>query len=203
LIAADDGDWEQAALLGSRARAQVDRAGIARYPTSALVYAVSALVRAHRERVDAAQDDRRHAVELLERLVDAPPWYAVEVRVALARAALRLGDAVGSRALLAEAQRMLRTVTDAPLAAAWIEECRAQADTFALRAQAGPASLTPAELRVLRMLPTHLSFREMGMRLHVTTNTVKTHAHAVYRKLDACSRSEAVAHARGMGLLDS
>jgi ATP/maltotriose-dependent transcriptional regulator MalT len=36
----------------------------------------------------------------------------------------------------------------------------------------------------------------------VTANTVKTHAHSVYRKLDASSRSEAVVQARGIGLLD-
>ena len=203
LIRADDGDWEAAALIASRARAQVERAGVARYPTSALVYAVSALVRAHRERVDAAQDDRLHALELLETLVDAAPWYAVEARLALARATLRLGDPVGARGLLAEAERMLRAVADAPLAARWIEECQAQAEAFSTSVLAGPASLTAAELRVLRLLPTHLSFREMGVRLHVTANTVKTHAHAVYRKLDARSRSEAILHARGVGLLDA
>jgi len=202
LIRADDGEWEQAALLASRARAQVEGAGLETYPTSALVYAVSALVRAHRERVEAAQDDRRVALELLDRMVDAAPWYAVEVRVALARATLRLGDAVGSRELLTRAEQLLHAATDAPLAAQWLEECRRQVDAFAASVAGGPASLTTAELRVLRMLPTHLSFREMGLRLHVTANTVKTHAHAVYRKLDACSRSEAVVQARGMGLLD-
>jgi LuxR family maltose regulon positive regulatory protein len=51
-------------------------------------------------------------------------------------------------------------------------------------------------------MPTHLSFREMGRGLHVSANTVKTHAHAVYRKLDVCSRSEAVVRARSTGLLD-
>jgi LuxR family maltose regulon positive regulatory protein len=122
--------------------------------------------------------------------------------VALARATLRLGDAVGCRDLLADASRALYAVGDAPLIASWIEECRAHADAFAISALAGPASLTTAELRVLRLLPTHLSFREMGTRLHVTANTVKTHAHAVYRKLDARSRSEAVVRARNMGLLD-
>jgi LuxR family maltose regulon positive regulatory protein len=63
------------------------------------------------------------------------------------------------------------------------------------------ASLTTAELRVLRFLPTHYSFQEIAQRLHVSSNTVKTHVHAVYRKLDASSRSEAVAHAAGAGLL--
>ena len=53
-------------------------------------------------------------------------------------------------------------------------------------------SLTTAELRVLRFLPSHLSFREIAARLHVSANTVKTQAHAVYRKLDASSRSGAV-----------
>jgi LuxR family maltose regulon positive regulatory protein len=52
------------------------------------------------------------------------------------------------------------------------------------------------------MLPTHLSFREMGLRLQVSSNTIKTHAHAVYRKLDASSRSEAVVAARRVGLVD-
>jgi len=65
----------------------------------------------------------------------------------------------------------------------------------------GPTSLTTAELRVLRLLPTHLSFREIAGRLHVSTNTVKTQAQAVYRKLDASSRSQAVARGRELGLI--
>jgi len=67
----------------------------------------------------------------------------------------------------------------------------------------GSSSLTTAELRVLHLLPTHLSFREIAERLYVSTNTVKTQAHAVYRKLDASSRSEAVDHARERGLLET
>ncbi len=98
LIRIDDEDWEEAALLASRARAQLERARVSHYPISALVFAVSALVRAHRDRVEAAQDDRRQAQELLARLVDPPPWYAVETRVALARTTMRHGDAAGSRA---------------------------------------------------------------------------------------------------------
>ena len=202
LLAVDAGDWEHAALLASRARSRVEHAGLEGYATSALVYAVSALVRAHRERVEAAQEDRSHALTLLTALVDCPPWYEIEARVALARATLRLGNVVGTRALLAEASRRLREVDDAPSAVGWIEDCRAHADAFASASLIGPAALTTAELRVLRMLPTHLTFREMGMPLQVSSNTVKTHAHAVYRKLDACSRSEAVAQARRMGLID-
>jgi LuxR family maltose regulon positive regulatory protein len=65
------------------------------------------------------------------------------------------------------------------------------------------SSLTAAELRILGFLPTHLSFREIAGRLYVSANTVKTQAHSVYRKLDASSRSEAVAHAAKLGLIDA
>ena len=59
-----------------------------------------------------------------------------------------------------------------------------------------------AELRILRFLPTHLSFREIAERTYVSANTVKTQANAVYRKLDVSSRSEAVTRARALGVLD-
>jgi LuxR family maltose regulon positive regulatory protein len=89
-----------------------------------------------------------------------------------------------------------------PVLNGWIDDAWARADTFAAGAVVGPSTLTTAELRVLRFLPSHLSFREIAGRLHVSANTVKTQAHAVYRKLDASSRSEAVGRARDVGLID-
>jgi LuxR family maltose regulon positive regulatory protein len=62
--------------------------------------------------------------------------------------------------------------------------------------------LTNAELRVMRFLPTHLSFREIGDHTYVSANTVKTQANAIYRKLDVSCRSEAVTRGREIGLLD-
>jgi len=65
------------------------------------------------------------------------------------------------------------------------------------------ASLTPAELRLLPLMATHLSFQEIGERLHISRNTVKTEAISTYRKLCASSRSEAVAHAAELGLIEA
>jgi LuxR family maltose regulon positive regulatory protein len=203
LLAIDDGDWELARLLSARGRSQVERHGLDRHPTCALVIAVSAFVRAHRDRVDEAQADRRRATELMTRLEDYVAWYDVEVRVVLARTALRLGDVTGTRTLLAEAGRKLEPGDDIRVLRTWIDELWAQVEAFTVTELVGPSSLTTAELRVLALMPTHLSFREMGRRLHVSANTVKTHAHAVYRKLDVCSRSEAVVRARSTGLLDA
>jgi LuxR family maltose regulon positive regulatory protein len=56
---------------------------------------------------------------------------------------------------------------------------------------------------VLQYLPTHLSFREIGERTQLSANTVKTQANTAYRKLDVRSRSDAVARARELGLLDA
>ena len=47
--------------------------------------------------------------------------------------------------------------------------------------------MTAAELRLLPYLATHLSFPEIGQRLHLSRHTVKSHAMAIYRKLNVTS----------------
>ena len=64
----------------------------------------------------------------------------------------------------------------------------------------GLSSLTAAEMRLLPLLSTHLSFREIGERLFVSSHTVRTQAYSAYRKLGVSSRSEAVARAQELGL---
>jgi LuxR family maltose regulon positive regulatory protein len=195
LAGAGRDDWEGAAEFASRARAQVEHYGLAEYPSSALVFAVSAAVRARRGRVDEAQADMRTALGLLERLTDFMPWYEAETQIALADAALRLSDMSRARELVASAERIARAMPEAVALRAWIAP-------LADAATKGSELLTTAELRILKFLPTHLSFREIAGRLFVSANTVKTQAHAVYRKLDAASRSEAVTRATQLGLLD-
>ena len=61
--------------------------------------------------------------------------------------------------------------------------------------------LSDAELRVLRYLPSQLSAPEIASELYVSVNTVRTHMRHIYAKLGAHSRTEAVRHARELGLL--
>jgi LuxR family maltose regulon positive regulatory protein len=61
--------------------------------------------------------------------------------------------------------------------------------------------LTDKELEVLRLLDTLLSRREIGERLYIALNTVKTHQRMLYRKLGVDSRTAAVHRARQLGLL--
>jgi LuxR family transcriptional regulator, maltose regulon positive regulatory protein len=69
------------------------------------------------------------------------------------------------------------------------------------RAAALRDELTEAELRVVRYLPSNLKASEIAAELYVSPNTVRTHLRHIYAKLDAHSRSEAVARARELRLL--
>ena len=64
--------------------------------------------------------------------------------------------------------------------------------------------LTPAELRLVGFLPTHLSLQEIADRLHLSRPTVKTQVASIYHKLGIKSRSEAVEiiEQSGLGAID-
>ncbi len=62
--------------------------------------------------------------------------------------------------------------------------------------------LTERELEVLRLLPSHLTYKGMADALFVSPNTIKAYLKAIYRKLDADRRSKAVENARALGLID-
>ncbi|MFD3585782.1 LuxR C-terminal-related transcriptional regulator [Streptomyces sp. NPDC058683] len=64
-----------------------------------------------------------------------------------------------------------------------------------------PQDLSTGERRVLRALCGSLTLREIASELYVSHNTVKTQVRAIFRKLDAHGRSEAVARARECGVL--
>jgi DNA-binding CsgD family transcriptional regulator len=152
-------------------------------------------------RVDEARAACARSLELVQRLDSFVSWFGAETRILLARALLALGDPIAAREQLAQASRLSRRMSDASVFRSWFDDMWDRFDAGAETGPAGAASLTIAELRVLRFLPSHYSFREIAERLHVTTNTVKTHVHAICRKLDARSRSEAVARATRAGLL--
>ena len=123
----------------------------------------------------------------------------------LARAEIlgHLGEHPQRQASRNEAAMLLRHCTDAgivarPLTAAQRSTgvevgARKQADAVAEK-------LTAKEHEVLGLLATRLSRREIGQRLYVSLNTVKTHQRALYRKLGVENRNAAVTRARELGL---
>jgi LuxR family maltose regulon positive regulatory protein len=65
----------------------------------------------------------------------------------------------------------------------------------------GASSLTTAELRLVPHLATHLTFPEIGTRLHIS-HTVKTQAISIYQKLGVSSGARR-SKACGIGLLSA
>ena len=199
----EQGDWEAGIGLMGRARVQVDRFGLASYPSIALVLAVSGLVESHRGRVEDARAELRRSTRLLDGVVNFPSWYEAEIRVVLAHAATRLDDPNSARRHLTEAEAFLEAVPGAaPALASWVRRASSSVDVSAAAAN-GHSGLTPAELRTLQYLPTHYSFREIGEQLVVSVNTVRSQAQAVYRKLGASTRREAVERAQNRGLIET
>jgi LuxR family transcriptional regulator, maltose regulon positive regulatory protein len=72
----------------------------------------------------------------------------------------------------------------------------------AVQASPGASALTAAELRLLPLLSTHLSFSEIAGEMFLSSNTIKSQAMSIYRKLGASSRSQAVARSGELGLVE-
>lgn len=116
-----------------------------------------------------------------------------------------LGDHEAAAASRSEARAMLRRCADADLARSVLTGGARRSTCAAIssrgRGETVTEALTAKEQEVLRLLATRLSRREIGQRLYVSVNTVKTHQRAVYRKLGVENRAAAVDRARELGLL--
>jgi anti-anti-sigma factor len=200
MVAIDRGAWDRAELLIEHGRSLLGQAFRADHVTNVLLYAVAARLAIRQGDLPRAQTDLTNAQRLRPHLTVALPIYAVQARLELARALLTLTDVVGARTLLREVDELLRRRPRLGVLGQQADRLRASVHT--MRAEAlGASSLTAAELRLLPLLATHRTFPEIGERLQVSSNTVKTHAMSIYRKLGASSRSQAIQHAQQLGLL--
>jgi len=126
LLAVERDDWTLGAELATRARLRIERFHLGQCPTMSLVLAVAAMTQAQMDPIEAANSDSREAMRLLEAMNDFAPWNVAETRIVLSRAAVRLSDVVGARAMLDDAARALRVVPDAPVLRTWLEDAWAQ-----------------------------------------------------------------------------
>ncbi len=201
LLAIARGDWRSADQLAFQSRDALQEVAMGEAASTILVHAVNARVAMH-------HGDRQRAGEALVRaqLVGAQvsyalPWLAIVSLLELARTYLAMSDPAGARTVAARAEAILRRRPDMGVLNQQVADMRRRLDVSD-RTLSGPSTMTPAELRVLPLLSTHLSFEEIGGRLHITRHTVKAHAVSIYGKLQASSRSEAVARAIEVGLLE-
>jgi LuxR family maltose regulon positive regulatory protein len=201
LLADARGDHVAAEACLTAARSAGDR--LERLPSYALTLAVSARAALRHGRWDEARLTLAAAQRLLPGLTEALPWLAVQTRLELAAAHVMLRDTAAARLLLAAADELLG---ERPcLGTLTTQRGRLEIELATMPAdETGRAvRLTGAELKLLPLLATHLSFREIGSHFYLSRHTVKTQAISAYRKLGASSRSEAVERAGQLGLIET
>jgi LuxR family maltose regulon positive regulatory protein len=203
LIAGARGDHAGARSLAREAGSLVEEGGLRHYPASALELVVAARAELRGGTWEQARAHLDEALRLRPELTHALPWCAVQVRLELARAHLTLLEVAEAGSLLDEADEIIRRRPGLGALEAEAVELRAECVKASSDQEGRASTLTPAELRLMPLLSSHLSFREIGEQLFVSRNTVKTQAISVYRKLGVSSRSEAIARAADLGLVEA
>ena len=198
-VAAERDDWAEVTTLAGQAAAIVENGHLGDYWTSALAYAWASRAAAHGGDVSQARFYLGRASRLRPLLTYALPVVSVQALLEMTRTYITLADPGGAAAVLTQAHDILRQRPDLGVLPEQADRLQASLATSNTRA-VGASSLTAAELRLLPLLSTHLSYAEIGERLYVSKNTVKTQAYSAYRKLGVSSRSEAVVRARELGL---
>jgi len=202
LVAMARGQWDQAEVLAERARTVLCRAGIEESYATPLICALRARAGMHRGDAPAARRELLSAQHLRPLLTYAIPYLAVQARIELARVHLALADPAGARTLMREVDDLLRRRPGLGTMAGQAEALRAQLARDRGASVPGASALTAAELRLLPMLSTHLSFPEIAEEMFLSRHTIKSEANSIYRKLGVSSRSQAVSRSVELGLLE-
>ena len=193
-------DWPAAEAFAEQALTIVRDGHFEDYWTSALVYAWAARVAAHHGDIAQARQHVAQAARLRPLLTYALPVVSAQALLELGRAYLALGDPSGVRAVLRQTRDIFEQRPDLGVLPQEAAELRAKLPTIAA-GPGGASSLTTAELRLLPHLSAHLTLKEIGERLYLSRNTVKTQATSIYRKFGVSSRSEAIIRMHELGLL--
>jgi LuxR family maltose regulon positive regulatory protein len=200
-LAMDRGDWTVAEALARQARTIALDGEVAEGAAGMAVDAMSARIAARRGALHQATADAVRAQRLRANAGHAVPWLAIRARLDLAWALLALADPTAADTMLGEAEEVVGRDPALGVLVEEIEELRGHLER-SIEGPAGASMLTLAELRLLPILATHRSLPEIAAQLGRSSNTIKTQAKSIYRKLEATSRSEAVDRARALGLLD-
>ena len=200
-VAMARGDWAAAESFSREADTILDRAHFGEILPSLLVHVVAARVAIHRGDLARGREELVRAQLVRPLASHVAPWVSVGALLDLARAYLAVSDPAGARNVVREAEEIARRRPTLGVLADELVEMRRRLGE-ASRTLAGSSTLTGAELRLLPILSTHLTFQEIGDRFGLSRHTVKTQAISIYGKLQASSRGEAIERAIEIGLLE-
>ena len=201
VLTMDRGRWAAADEHLERALAAIDEHGMHDYPTSVLAFAEAARLALHQGNRKQMDRELTRAMRARPSLTYVLPYLAVRARLQLAKVYLAMADQTTARHLLREIDDVLLHQPALGILVQEVSEFREVVVSDAQVGISGGSPLTPAELRLLPYLQTHLTFREVAERLFVSRNTVSSEVGSIYRKLGVSSRSDAVERATAIGLL--
>ncbi len=202
-LAMDRSEWKEAADHLKLALGTIDAERLHDYVFSLPAFAGAARLSLHHGDVKEAHRQLARAMGGRPSATYLLPYHAVRLRLQLARVYLALAEQGTVHQLLREIDDI---VSRRPALGTLIEEVKDFRDILESRASprtTGTVPLTPAELRLLPYLQTHLTADMIAERLFLSSHTVKTEVKAIYRKLGVSSRNDAVQRATAIGLLGS
>jgi LuxR family transcriptional regulator, maltose regulon positive regulatory protein len=197
----DRGQWQDAAVRLEQALVTIEEHGILGYLTSAPAFAAAARLALHHGDLKQARQQLTQAMRARPIATYLLPYLAVRLRLQLARAYHAIADKETARQLLQEIDDILIHRPALGILIAEVDEFRHVVKSSTGHGAGSPLPLTPAELRLLPYLQTHLTADMIAKRLFISSHTVKTEVKAIYRKLDVSSRHEAIQKAIEVGLL--
>ena len=194
---------EGSALADAALRAADD--GLGNTPQASLAYLAVAAAWAEQGRLEEARRELLRALQSRRHWLGMSPWATIEIMFRLADVLHGLGDDAGAAALVTEIDDVLTSLPDGA------EAQRTRLELLRHRLGTGPGDgpmtvvrvqgMTNREIAVLRRLRGTMSTAEIAKELELSSNTVKTHTRAIYRKLAVSTRPAAVTRARELGLL--
>jgi LuxR family transcriptional regulator, maltose regulon positive regulatory protein len=191
-------DWNAVSRRLHGARQMIDAGGLGEYWMTAGVALAGGLASEHQDDLAGAEMAMARSLVLYRR--GQAPVEIANALLHLARIHVRQGHDPVASDEIDEARMLIRSCPDpGPRIQRLLGQVRARAPIA--RRSTGVEALSEGELRVLRLLASDLTQREIGAELYLSLNTIKSHTQSIFRKLGATSREQAVARARELELI--
>jgi LuxR family maltose regulon positive regulatory protein len=200
VVRVEQGQAERAQELVRTARQLVGDGELAETQQGSSVWMATGAVYAAQGRIAEARTEFEHALRIRRQWFAITPWPVIDSIIRLAAVLSDLGERPAAAALADEARQLL-TACPGGAQAQWDRLHRLEQRLTRPRPGVAGHRLTEREVTVLRLLEGTLSLREIGQELYLSTNTVKTHTQAAYRKLGVSARQDAIARAHEIGVL--
>ena len=202
LMDCERGDWNAVSQRLHSARGLIQAGGLSEYWMTAGIELAGGLAAEHEGNLDPAEMAIARSLVLSRR--GQAPVESANALLHLARLHRRQGQASVADDEIEEAAMLVRSCPDpGPRIQRLLLHAQASANAGTRRPQRGQVAeeLSDGELRVLRLLASELTQREIGSELYLSLNTIKSHTRSIFRKLEVSSREQAVARARELELI--